>query len=257
MYGLKNILTISILVILVSGSCKNISRKDLSLTVKEYEAKGMPDINTPWPEDKLMKAHVALAGVRTKNFQQLPRRDSRKSGAVFNRILSKENLSFLDDPSKSLYDKAFEIQSIGPFINEIGRMYTDNFKQEQYYSEELIDIYVFEMYVRKRMLDLAVQIMDSRDPQVIPMQSGRTAIVRGYVNLIGFLIRQQDKTKSFSARQLKRLGSEVANSVKENMKYLDAENKKEISAEINQLAEKSKAGSISKDITNMLKALKE
>ena len=257
MHGLKNILTISILVILVSGSCKNTSRKDLSLTVKEYEAKGMPDINAPWPEDKLMKAHVALAGVRTKNFLQLPRRDSRKSGAVFSRMLSKENLSFLDDPSKSLYDKAFEIQTTGPFINEVGRMYTDNFKEEQYYSEELIDIYVFELYVRKRMLDLADQIMNSKEPEVMAMQSGRPAIVRGYVNLVGYLIRKQDNTKAFSARQLKKLGKEVANSIKENIKYLDSENKKEISAEIEQLTQKSKTAPVSKELKKVLMVLKE
>ncbi len=256
MYIPKNILSISILLILITASCKNISREDLSLTVKEYEAKGMPDINIPWPEDKLMKAHIALGAIRTKDFRQLPRRDSRKSGAVFSRIINKENLSFLDDPSKSLHDKAYEIQNIGPFISEVGRMYTDNFKAEQYFSEELIDIYTFEIYVRKRMLDLAEAIMNSRDPEVVPMQAGRPAIVRGYVNLITILIRSQNKTKAFSVRQLKRLNRELVKSINENLKYLDPASKKDISSEIEQLSEKSGGGSGSKDLTKVLKVLK-
>lgn len=204
-----------------------------------------------------MKAHITLGNVRTKNFQQLPRRDSRKSGAVFNRIISKENLSFLDDPSKSLRDKAYEIQTIGPFISEVSRMYTDNFRTEQYYSEELIDIYIFEMYVRKRMLDLAEQIINSKEPEVIAMQSGRPAIVRGYVNVITNLIRQQEKTKAFSVRQLKKLNKEVANSILENVKYLDTQSKQDISSEINRFNDKSKEGYLGKDFANVLKALKD
>jgi phage FluMu protein gp41 len=136
-------------------------------------------------------------------------------------------------------------------------MYTDNFRTEQYYSEELIDIYIFEMYVRKRMLDLAEQIINSKEPEVIAMQSGRPAIVRGYVNVITNLIRQQEKTKAFSVRQLKKLNKEVANSILENVKYLDTQSKQDISSEINRFNDKSKEGYLGKDFANVLKALKD
>ena len=64
MNTLRNTLPLFLIIILVSGSCKNIFRKDLSLTLKEYQAKGMPDINTPWSEDKLMKAHITLGNIK-------------------------------------------------------------------------------------------------------------------------------------------------------------------------------------------------
>ena len=255
MYRLKNTLILLFLIILVNGSCRNIFRKDLSLTLKEYQEKGMPDIDTAWPEDKLMKAHITLGSIRTKNLLKLPRRDSRKSGSVFSRILSKENMSYLDDPSKSLQDKAYEIQSMGSFINEVSRMYTDNFRAEQYYREELIDIYIFEMYVRKRMLEVAEQIMNSKDPEVIGMQAGRKGIVNGYVNLIITMISYQEKTKAFSARQLKKLNNEVSISIKENIQYLDSENKLEISDEIKKITEKSTSGSLKKTNEKMLRLL--
>lgn len=255
MYRLKNTLIILFIILLVNGSCKNSFRKDLSLTVKEYQSKGMPDIDTIWSEDKLMKAHITLGSIRTKNFRTLPVKNSKKSGAVFSRIISKENLSFLNDSSKSLHDKAYQIQSVGPFLNEIGRMYTDNFRSEQYYSEELIDIYISEMYVRKRMLELAEEIMNSKEPEDISMQAGRPAIVNGYVNLITTLIGQQNNTKAFSGRELKKLNREVSRSITENMQYLDSENKQIISAEIMKITEKSSSRYIWRNFRKVLKAL--
>lgn len=106
------------------------------------------------------------------------------------------------------------------------------------------------------MLDLAEAIMNSRDQEVVPMQAGRPAIVRGYVNFITILIRSQNKTKAFSVRQLKRLNRELSKSINENLKYLDPASKKDISSEIEQLSEKSGGGSGSKDLTKVLKVLK-
>jgi hypothetical protein len=250
-----NILILLITVILSAGSCKNIFRKDFSMTVKEYAAKGMPDINRPWSEQDLMKAHIALGSVRTKSFNSLPRKESSKSGAVFSRITGRDNLSFLNDSSIALRDKAYRIQTMASFINEISRMYTDNLKPEQYYNEELIEVFIYEIYVREKMLELAEKIMNSKEPGDISMGRGRQSIVNGYVNLITTLIRNQEKTKAFSTRELKRLNSEVATSISKNIRFLDAGSKQKISDEIKSITEKNRSGFIREDYVNVLKAL--
>ncbi len=66
MYKLKNTVIVLFLIILVNGSCKNIFRKDHSLTLKEYQAKGMPDINIAWPQSKLMEAYNTLLICKNK-----------------------------------------------------------------------------------------------------------------------------------------------------------------------------------------------
>jgi hypothetical protein len=254
---LRKISAILFTILLITSSCKNIFRKDLSLTEKEYTAKGMPDIRKAWSEQELIKAHVTLGSLRTRNFLTLPIKGSRKSGRVFSRIISRENLEFLDDPSKSLRDKAFEIQTLANFLNEISEMYHDNLKIEQYYSKEIMDIFVFEIYVREKMLELAEKIMNSKDPEDKAMSSGRPAIVGGYVNLIRVLVREQEKTKSYPSGQLKRLSGAVLKSVRENLKYLDAESKRNLSAELRNTSEKIKSASAGKDIDEMLKYLSE
>ena len=253
----KNIFIVLVTIILITASCKNIFRKDLSLTEKEYTAKGMPDIGKAWSEPELIKAHVTLGSLRTKNFLSLPVKGSRKSGRVFSRIISRENLSFLDDPSKPLRDKAFEIQTLANFLNEISEMYHDNLKIEQYYSKEIMDIFIFEISVREKMLELAEKIMNSRDPEDRAMSSGRPAIVGSYVNLIRVLVREQEKTKSYTSGELKRLSGAVLKSVRENLKYLDSESKQKLSSEIRNSFEKIKSGSARKDIDEMLKSLSE
>ncbi len=255
MYRLKNTVIVLFLIILVNGSCKNIFRKDLSLTLKEYQAKGMPDINKAWPQSELMQAYNTLVSIKIKNFESLPRKGSRKSGTVFSQLINKENLDFLNDPSMSLKNKAFDTQPAARFVNELSRIYTDNLKPKQYYSEELIEIFIFEMYLRKRMLELAEQIMNSKDPEVIGLQAGRKGIVNGYVNLIITMIRNQEKTEAFSARQLKKLNNEVAISLEENLKFLDSDSKQKISAAIKQTSEKSPSGYLKKTNAKMLKLL--
>lgn len=255
MHKLKNAFLILFLILLANTSCKNIFRKDLSLMVKEYQSLGMPDIDTVWTYNYLVKAHGIIANLRMKNFFSLPRYKSRKSGAIFSRIINKDNLSFLKDTTTSLRDKALQIQSFWSFISDIGRMYTDNLRIKQYYSAELIEIYTFDMYVRKKMFELAGVIDKSKVPDDISMQQGRTGIIIGYVNLITFLIHEQEKTKSFSPRQLNILNSEVARSITDNIQYLDSESKQKLSDEIKKITEGSSSGSKRKHLNKILKLI--
>jgi hypothetical protein len=244
-------------ILLITTSCKKFFRKDLSLTEKEYTEKGMPDIGKVWSEQELIKAHVTLGSLRTKKFQTLPVKDSRKSGKVFSRIISRENLSFLDDQTKALHDKAYEIQTLANFMNEISRMYHDNFKIEQYYSRELIEIYLFEIYIREKMMELSDKIINSKDIADVAMSSGREAIIIGYVNLITTLVMEQEKTRSYSSGDLRRLSGATLKSVKENLKYLNSESKQRLSTELTNASEKIKSRSAMKDISEMLKFLSE
>ena len=115
MYRLKSILILLFLIILVNGSCKKIFRKDLSLTLKEYQSKGMPDINKAWPQGELLQAYNTLISIKIKNFESLPRKGSRKSGTLFSQLINKKNLFFLNDTSMSLKDKAFDTQPAARF----------------------------------------------------------------------------------------------------------------------------------------------
>jgi hypothetical protein len=253
---LKYILIISLVIVLADVSCKTLFRKDESLSLSEYKAMGLPDINGTWNENILLKVHVTMANVRMKNFNRLPRKDSRRSGAIFAHLLSDKDLSFLNDTT-SLYDKAFSIQSYWNFVNEIGLIYTDNFQTRQYYRNELIEIYIYQLFVRNKMFELADKIDKSNDPVLDGIKRGRQGIVNGYAFMIESLIKKQFNNQTFTRGQMKRLEREVARSLSLNIGFLDQENKREILNTIVEISQKTKTGNISKDLNDIVKLLSE
>lgn len=72
---------------------------DQSLMLIEYAAKGVPAPERPWTVADYRKA---IAALRKLDASQLPRKDSPKSGALFRRMASPENLDPLIHPSRRL-----------------------------------------------------------------------------------------------------------------------------------------------------------
>lgn len=254
---ISRITAIVLFTIVLLASCKESIRKDQSLTPAQYEGQGMPSCNKTWTADDCMKAYSAMGTIRMKNFHSLPRKDSRKSGAMFGRLISKDNLSFLEDTTISLAAKAYRMQTLGNFMGQLGTLYSDKLKLQQFYGDELIEIYATHIFVRGKMLELAENINNSTSQEDIAMQSGRTGIVGSYVFLMAFLVSEEQKPKAFSSGQLERLNKEMALSLSVNTKYLDSLSKQKVSAEIRNLYENNTSVSARKEIDDMLKFLSE
>ncbi len=93
--------------------------------------------------------------------------------------------------------------------------------REQYYNEELIDIYLFGISVSQKMLDLAYQINDSDKPGDIGMKSGFSGIQYGHVFMISTCLDKQKSTSIYKAEDLDRLSDSIALSVRKNMSWYD------------------------------------
>jgi hypothetical protein len=252
MASFRNTLVIISLILLAAGSCKNSSKKDLSYTVKEYKMKGMPDPDSVWSDKGCLKAHAALGTIRLNHFTSLPAKHSKKSGPVFTRIINRENVSFIDDTTESLSDRAFRVQYFSSFIAEICRMYTDNLKQEQYYREELIDLYIFRLFVQEKMLYLADVIMKSDDPSVKGLKQGLAAVQHGYINLLSQLFQEQVKINVYLADDLVRLSQEISVSLLRNLEWMNEENREGIRNHLHDAIEKSSSEMVK---TNYRKSL--
>jgi hypothetical protein len=257
MYRTKISLILLIIAILITGSCKNSSRKDLSLTVKEYEKLGMPDLTKLWSSQAYMRAFSVLSTVKLNNPMAYPQKNSKKSGAVFNRFINKENLSFLDDSNISLKDKAFEMQSFSSIQNALTQKYTDDFRQEQYYNVELIETYIFGLYVHERMLDLAQIILNSNDDYLANMKAGIKTVINGYVQMTFFVMAEQVKSNIYQVKDLDRLSTEVSRSLIKNIKLIEPEFRDKLASHLQTLIEKSPSDYIKKNYQEVLKVLND
>lgn len=252
---MKSTLIISILILSLSLSCNKILKKDLSLTPEEYHKMGMPDQDKLSSNNDYMRAISVLYKLKSKNPLSFPRKHSKKSEAVFACLINKDNLSFVNDTTLSLHDRAMQIQTLSTLQNTELQMYTDILKSEQYYNEELIDIYIYGLFVCEKMFELAGKINNSKAEADIAMQRGSRVVVNGYLNIISRTLNEQVKSGIYSNRNLKRLSTEVSNSLIENQQWFESSDRQKISVEIQKVIEKSHIGYVKNNYQKIITRL--
>jgi len=241
-----------ILPMLTGASCKRFTQKDYSLTVQEYTAKGMPDPDKPWSVNNYFKAHITLGTLKIYNPKSLPRKQSKKSGAVFSRIVNKEILLFFDDPGLPLSSRAMEIMQFARLQNDLIGMYSYLSDSVKYYTEELPDIYIFALSVQDKKLEIAGKIMNSSEERDIEFQSGLPTVVYNYLNIIKIILGEQVKSKVYRMEDLERLSLEVSRSLAQNHKFILPADREALITMIKSIIENSPSGSIKENYIKTL-----
>jgi len=87
-------------------------------------------------------------------------------------MTSLENMSFLQNDTIPLHEKAYIIKSFLVVQSDLVDLYTNIRMKKQYYNRELVYLYIFELNITQKMLDLGNEINESEVPADIAMQSG-------------------------------------------------------------------------------------
>ncbi len=77
--------------------------EDRSLDPAVYSASNLPDPNAPWSPQEYATAAEVLGGLARQNRLFLPREDSERSGAVFARLMARENFEGLTPQAANDY----------------------------------------------------------------------------------------------------------------------------------------------------------
>ena len=211
-----------ILILSVSlNSCKKANDTDHSLTLVEYKELGMPDYNSVWSMQDYSNAFYVLNTLKYENAKALPSRESERSKVLFSRMISIDNLSFLQDETLPLYAKAELIKWFVNTLMELKVAYTTIGSNTQYYIRELIDIDIFRVSVAQKMLELGNEINESEDPSDVDMQSDYPAIQLMYLNILTELFELQQYTSLYPEQTLELLSDSLSASVKRNMLWFD------------------------------------
>jgi hypothetical protein len=216
---MKSSLLFTLVLLVCIVSCNK--RSDYSYPLEKYSELGMPDFSRAWKISEFGDVIGTLRDIQNNEALSLPRKGSRKSGKLFEHMVSMDNLSFLNIDSLPLYEKAYRIQSFLHIQSEYIDIYTDIRHREQYYNEELIDFYIFGISVSQKMLDLAYQINESDKPGDIGMQSGFPGIQYGHVFMLSTSLDKQKNTSLYKVEDLERLSDSIAHSVRRNMSWFD------------------------------------
>jgi len=218
---MKNYVLLILILSFSLGSCKNDNETDHSLTVLEYQELGMPDYSKVWNIEDYSIAFYVLNTLKYNRAKALPVRDSEKSGVVFSRMISIDNLSFLQDEALPLWAKADKMKWFVNTLMELKVAYTMVGMERQYYIRELMDIDIFRVSVAQKMLDLGLEINDSEDPSDIDMQSDYPHIQKMYLGILVELFEQQTYTSLYPEPTLELLADSLSASVRSNMDWFD------------------------------------
>ena len=236
-------------------SCSNPDGKDYSYPPAQYLQLGMPDFDRPWKESEFGDIVGTLSYIKKREPLSLPRKDSRKSGQLFEHMISMDNLSFLNLDTLPLYEKAYRIQSFVRIQSKYIDIYTDLNNRQQYYNEELIDFYIYGISITQKMLDLAYQINESDKPGDIGLQSGFKAIQFGHVIMLASVLDKQKDTSLYNAKDLERLSDSIAHSVKRNRSWFDSNAVEKITQNMLVVVDSSSSDKIRNEYLDIINSL--
>ncbi len=229
---------------LISFSCDRFSDKDLSLRPEEYQDMGLPEHTKIWDYNDYTEACVVLSNIKSLKPFSLPKKGSRKSGEIFDRLIDTDNLLFLQDDNLTLNDRAYRIQK---YINVQGcfvTAYTDLNDQEQYYNHELIDLYIFGLIIAQDMLDLGNLINESVDEKDIEMQYGYKSIQYMYITMVLYVLENQQKSHFFEEEDLIRLSDFLYDSVLINREWMEDAAAADIKKQVEEIVRKTSSKEI-------------
>ena len=217
----SGILLILVLLI-ISVSCNEKDDKDYSLSIEEYQELGIPNPTMVWGPEDITNTRNALTGLKWKNPYSLPRKDSEKSGMLFRRMIGLDNMTFLQDKSIALNEKAYQVLEFLSVFEGWIDLYSNPLWKKPYYHRELIEIYINGVRVAQKMLDIADKIQESNDPDDVMMQAGDAEVRINYVSSLLNVMKIQSNTSQFLESDLEILTDSISTSIERNKDWMDS-----------------------------------
>ena len=183
---------------------------------------GVPDPNKIWGSEEISAAINVFSGVKWDKPYILPRKGSQKSGILFDRMISLENMQFLHDDTLKLHEKAYASLRFLEIFEEWKDVYTHPMWKKQYYNRELVDININEVRVTEIMVELTVDVMASDDPSAMMLQSGVPQVKMNYVSSVVNAMNLQSYTSQFLPKDLELMADSLSASVARNKSRLDS-----------------------------------
>lgn len=221
--------------VLFLNSCLDYQGKDTSLTLKEYRKSGMPDPDRVWLSNDFALAYAVLEDIKAKRPSCLPIKDSNKSGMVFERMTSKENLPFLHDAALPDELKLRMTKSFIQICDNWIKIYNFDESKEQYYHRELTEIYLFVLEISEIMLGIYDQIQASFELGNQENIIDENPVQPIYLSVLFNILRFEDKTEGYSIDDHMLMAKTLRASLQKNKVWMEESIKNDLKQALNKL----------------------
>lgn len=240
---------------MVCFSCTKETVDDDGLTIEEYLKRGVPDPEKRWTMEEFSQARVALGKIKWDQPYHLPRKGSKKSGPLFDHMLSLDNMYFLRDTKLSLNEKAEHISAFVSVYDYWIDVYSNPVINKGFYSRERLYIDLFNLGVMEQMVQLALAIQDSDEPSAVALQYGVPSIKSNYLASLKTNLKTQSNSSHSPETDLDALADSVYSSVMKNKEWMDSAARSELKSAIHLILQSPSSDHVRDKYTQLESAL--
>jgi hypothetical protein len=222
----------------ISVGCNSQSTKDESLTVQQYEMLGMPNPEKIWQNMEYDQCIVTLSNLKKENSKSLPQLKSEKSSILFRRLISPENLLFINDSSIDLQKRSIQLQFISANFGKLLLLYYQNDASKQYYSNEVAEIIIFGFKMAEESFILTNDLLKNVSVLNEEMKLGIQNLKDGYRNTILGTLSELERSNQYHVEDLEKLSIALNKNIRANIKWIDPNVRLEIKKQITKITQK-------------------
>ncbi len=181
---------------------------DDSLTSEEYLRLGLPAQDREWSGDDMVKAERTLASLVQTGYRQLPRYKSERSGEMFARLTSPQNLDLFKNrtlPIEARFPQALNYFGAG---NQVLKLYLAGFLKKEVGDSELVELMGSQFRSTVVILELVDEFLPTikkDDPKYQARMEGLDQMKRGLAGVVAGSLQTLTERESYRESELVKL----------------------------------------------------
>ena len=178
---------------------------DHSLTSNDYIKLGVPAADRTWGGPDMARAAKALTALAEKHPEQLPRYNSKRSGDLFNRITSAQNLEICRDKSLAVGLRFQDALQILGASGNLLNVYLKSFLDKKTADSEVLEIMGSVLRASVAVMDVTdefTRTLDKTDPTYKTRMDGLQKMKKGLANVVAGSIQTLTERPGYRKSEL-------------------------------------------------------
>ena len=234
--------------------------EDQSLDLDEYLKLGIPAHDRPWASVDIARAAKALATLAAKDPAQLPRFSSKRSGELFERIISPKNLDFYRNKTLPVKDRLQAGPEHLTAVSSIVKLYYAAFAKGTVADTEVIELLgvLFQVVeVQMRLVDEFLPTIPKDDPNYDVRMAGLEKTKQGLATTVMGGLQVLTEKDAYRASERLKLLSHMKKTVPAFALRLPANTRKELLQRVEEMTKDPDLKELRTDLEEFNKLLKE
>jgi hypothetical protein len=182
--------------------------EDSSLTPEAYRALGLSPFESNWTSLEMKAAAAQLESLAKSDPRQLPHYKSPRSGIVFERITSKDNLAALNDASMPLSIRLNAAADYSRAIDAVVRVYVAALSDKAVPGSDVTELYAAQLRSCEavmRYLEEFLPTLSAGDPSYPARMAALERVRVGLGEIVVGIVRALSEPRFFGVEARKRL----------------------------------------------------